>query len=273
MARAPAREVRPARYPYGQEVALKRLLLGLVADLRREALEAVGLYGPAAIQAADEYRPDADGDPIPEGWPAILERLLLAIAQGMVERVARATAQLGLIARRVDAVNKDEFRKQVRNAWGVDIVRGEPWLAGEISAWEQRSLALVKSIPAQTVDRLRGEMADAFRQGASLAQLRKVVMERTGVSRKRAELIAVTSIAQLNSSLTECRHRAAGVTSYRWITSLDERVRPSHRARHGKTFRWDKPPADGHAGRAPRCRCVSQPLFPDLTEALGKRAA
>lgn len=271
MARGEGREVRPARHPYAVERAYAALLKSIVARLRRVALEAVEVYGPAAIQAADEYRPDAEGDPIPEGWPAILERLLLAIARAMVEDVARATGQIGLIARRVDAVNKAEWRRQVRQAWGVDVVRGEPWLAGELSAFEQQNLALIKSIPAQMVDQLRGEMARAFREGASMKTLRQVVVDRTGVSRARATLIAVDQVAKLSGQLTELRQRSAGIERYRWVTAGDERVRPTHRARNGKTYAWK---AVGiRPGSEIRCRCVAAPIFPDLTEAMGRDRA
>ena len=43
-----------------------------------------------------------------------------------------------------------------------------------------------------------------------------------------------------------------------WLTSDDERVRPSHREKVGKFFRWDDPPADtGHPGADIQCRCVA----------------
>lgn len=43
---------------------------------------------------------------------------------------------------------------------------------------------------------------------------------------------------------------------YRWRTKGDDRVRPEHRARHGRLFSWDEPPEGGHPGVDYGCRCT-----------------
>ena len=56
--------------------------------------------------------------------------------------------------------------------------------------------------------------------------------------------------------------REMGVERYRWSTSGDERVRPTHQSNSGRVFRWDSPPADtGHPGSDVMCRCGAEALF------------
>lgn len=270
--------IRPARWPLSVELEYRGVLRALVALIQAEALAALETYHPLISPEVAATRQDQDEDrdqqePWPTGWVWLLERLIEHIAERMVSRVSEAIARLGVLSRRLDGINKAEWQRQVRQAWGVDITRGEPWLSTQLSAWEQVNTALIKSIPAQTVDQLRGEFVRGFTEGQSLRQMRKTVMERTGVSRSRADLIALDQVGKLNSALTQYRQRSAGVTSYIWRTALDERVRPLHRAREGREFRWDKPPSDGHPGVPIRCRCAAAPVFPELADILGDRVA
>lgn len=47
---------------------------------------------------------------------------------------------------------------------------------------------------------------------------------------------------------------------YRWRTQRDERVRATHAANEGKIFAWARPPAAGHPGTEPGCRCHAEPV-------------
>ncbi|WP_241971166.1 minor capsid protein [Actinobacillus lignieresii] len=67
----------------------------------------------------------------------------------------------------------------------------------------------------------------------------KEVKELTGVTSKRARLIARDQIGKLNARLTQLRQQQIGVKSYIWRTSLDERVRKWHKSREGERFDWD----------------------------------
>ena len=64
-------------------------------------------------------------------------------------------------------------------------------------------------------------------------------------------------IGQLN----EIRQTELGIESYEWSTSLDIRVRPTHRVNEGKVFRWDQPPSTGHPGWDIQCRCTSHAIL------------
>jgi hypothetical protein len=50
---------------------------------------------------------------------------------------------------------------------------------------------------------------------------------------------------------------------YVWRSAGDDRVRDSHARRHGQVFAWAEPPAGGHPGSAPNCRCWAEPYYGD----------
>ena len=71
-----------------------------------------------------------------------------------------------------------------------------------------------------------------------------------------------------NANVTRARHEDAGIRSYTWRTSEDERVRESHQALDGQVFRYDDPPTDEDSGEAVnpgdaiQCRCTADPVIP-----------
>lgn len=87
-------------------------------------------------------------------------------------------------------------------------------------------------------------------------------------SENRARLIARDQTAKLNADINQVRQQALGITEYRWVTSKDDRVRPTHEANDGKIFRWDAKPGEkgypnvtGHPGKDIQCRCIAQPII------------
>ncbi len=94
--------------------------------------------------------------------------------------------------------------------------------------------------------------------------LADLLQGRTGVAESRAMLIARDQTTKLNGALNEIRQTEAGVTSYTWSTSLDERVRDEHSEREGEVFDWDSPPEDGHPGEPIQCRCVAIPVVEEF---------
>ena len=60
------------------------------------------------------------------------------------------------------------------------------------------------------------------------------------------------------------RQKEIGVTEDVWRTAGDERVRETHAANDGETFKWsdDTPgPADGRPGEEINCRCYAEPVL------------
>ncbi len=101
-------------------------------------------------------------------------------------------------------------------------------------------------------------------EGLAVDELKAKLLARGDVSESRAELIARDQTLKLNGSLTEIRQTNAGVTSYTWSTSNDERVREEHAVLEGQVFSWDAAPAVGHPGEDFQCRCVALPVIDEL---------
>ena len=82
--------------------------------------------------------------------------------------------------------------------------------------------------------------------------------------KNRARLIARDQTAKFNDSLSQLRMLNAGIEEYEWLTARDDRVRRTHKANDGKTFRNDTPPPiTGHPGHDVNCRCIRQPVITD----------
>jgi SPP1 gp7 family putative phage head morphogenesis protein len=255
--------IRSARFPYSVELSYRAILRRLIADIKAIILAEIEAHGRELVFAADTYRMDDEASAT--GWAALLRDLLERIGVHIGRRLIAALESVASIGEAVSTTNRTEWRRQVRAAYGVDILRGEPWLRDLLSGWELENLALIRSLPDRLVDQLRGEMSRALTSGTSLRQLTQIVRERTGAAESRAELIARDQIGKLNGQLAQRRQTDIGVEQYVWRTSQDERVRPTHRVRDGKTYRWD---AGGIIpGSEIRCRCVADPLFPDELEA------
>lgn len=100
--------------------------------------------------------------------------------------------------------------------------------------------------------------------GLRVEVLRDKLLERGDVSRSRAELIARDQTLKLAGSINEARQKDAGLDSYTWSTSNDERVRPEHAALNGQIFTWAIPPEPGSPGQDFQCRCIAVPYVPEL---------
>lgn len=128
----------------------------------------------------------------------------------------------------------------------------------------EANVALIKSIPQQYADKLEALVHNALQTGQTNEELAQAIKQ-LGVSTDyRARLIAADQMGKINADINEKRQRSLGVDSYDYWTSKDEKVRPLCKSHHGKTFRWDSPPAGGHPGKKVRCRCTALPNYEDI---------
>ena len=164
----------------------------------------------------------------------------------------------------VQAFNRNQFHKALKSAYGVNIFVTEPFLMDELALFELENLRLIKSLPTQYVEQLRGKFTEAVRKGTRWEHVAKEIQrDLPDKLRNRAKLIARDQIGKLNGQLTKLRQRNIGVTHYIWRGMLDERERQLHVDREGEKLAWDNPPEDGHPGEAILCRCYAEAVFPD----------
>lgn len=163
------------------------------------------------------------------------------------------------------SVNDYSIKKQdqiMKRVLGTEVLSSEPWLKDQLSSFVISNTKLIQSIPDRTLQEIEGIAFRGISTGTRAEELAAEIEDRFSVSDSRARLIARDQVAKLNGQLDQLRQTNVGVEQYTWRTSLDERVRDSHREKEGKVFDWNDPPADtGHPGEDFQCRCYAEPVF------------
>ena len=170
------------------------------------------------------------------------------------------SAQLPPNARLYGNVSTPDMLR-ARFGLGVDVYRAEPWLVPLQANWTAQNVQLIKSIPEQYLSRVETIVRQGVVSGVSGKELAKQISDASGVTLRRANIIARDQTSKANAQLSEYRMKDLGINRYIWTTSHDERVRPSHRALDGKEFSFDKPPSEGNPGQPVLCRCWARPVF------------
>ena len=195
------------------------------------------------------------------------------------------------IARTVDKFNKKELQAFKEIAIGEAFAEDEPWVKNVIDSWSREQVTLITKASQDMLDTVARRIREGVKAGKSARQVTAMInADLPGISYRRARIIARDQTAKLNSALTQGRMADAGIETYIWSTSEDERVRgnptglypkalPSHYVMNGKVCRWDDPTVwleNGewvkragdapylHPGMAIMCRCVAVPNWNEL---------
>lgn len=223
------------------------------------------------VEAAARQVRIGDRDPADDAPSASVMSIAFNRAiEGVVQRLAQAQVdqmvdRLTLdMVRRANQQNHAQTTAAINNALGVDVsgfIQSSPSIREAIDAAMIENVNLIKSIQSQYLDKVRLAVSQNSLAGKRPTSVIADLVEIGRVSESRARLIARDQANKLNSALTRARQTTLGVSRYRWSTSGDERVRPSHAELDGKVFSWNEPPAVGHPGEDIQCRCVAIPLF------------
>lgn len=243
-------KLRPLTYPSRLEARYRRQLLGYVQEMHR-------LARPILLQEPS-LRRDALADDV-----AALLGSLKSRFRG-VWNDARLRGLVMDVFQRVNAQNAREFASR----WGGAIPAVPIDDAQAAAMFVAENVALIKSIDERYFGEIERIMLDATDKGLRSSVVAKTLTERFDVSKSRARLIARDQIGKLVGQLTVKRQQAAGVEQAKWSTSLDERVRKSHRAAEGKVFNLDEGLSiNGNMvlpGEEIQCRCSSIPIVPEF---------
>lgn len=176
-------------------------------------------------------------------------------------RASRLVDQFG---RELDRENAEIFEEVI----GIPAAEASTATAETLGVWRRNNIELIESIPLKTSDQILEVLSEGLSQGTSPRTLRRLIQERFEVGRSRADLIARDQILKGNAALTQQRQTEVGISSYRWSTSGDDRVREFHADLNGQTFQWNDPPVTNsqgdrnHPGEDYQCRCVAIPILP-----------
>ena len=98
----------------------------------------------------------------------------------------------------------------------------------------QENVALIKSLPLQYEERVRGAVYRAVAGGGTLKSLKKELMKYAGMEERRAKLVAGDQTHKAFVSIAAKRMESVGVKKYMWVHTL---MGKTHRPYHLR--KWD----------------------------------
>lgn len=246
--------------PRNSERKYRKLLRSLARELRKKIKERLVPRIPELIQLVQQNTPNDSTRN--DQFIEILQNIIRSIEESMKPIEEEAIREMEEIGEEINNFNAQQFQKINQSVFGIDIFVDQPFLRDQLELFARQNAQLIESITEQELLQVSGVVERGLLQGSTFTDVARELSKRAGITGRRATLIARDQTQRLNSSLTRLRQESIGVEEYIWRTVGDERVRPTHRANNGKTFRWDRPPSvTGHPGNDINCRCIPEPVL------------
>lgn len=203
--------------------------------------------------------------PEPDEWRADVDSVLVREMLDMVRRLR--TSLVGVFDLSVDRVlpiaqGADRHGARVLARYlGRPVSREDDGTAAPVlRRWARQNAQLVSGLDDRILDDIARTVVRASEQGLAARDLGKVLRERVGIAKRRADLIARDQLGSLNGEITKARQTAAGFPRFTWSDSGDSRVRPLHVEINGNVYEWSTGhPTEGIPGQPILCRCVGRP--------------
>lgn len=197
-----------------------------------------------------------------------LSALLDALAARAEIIVAQITAGLGVVVRRAERSHTQLWAGAVRRQTGIDVsaMLLEVWDSPTVKAQLKWATGLIKSLSDDARLKISASVLRGVTARTPARDVGREISKTLGMSRRRANLIAMDQANKLNAEFTRIRQTEAGVSQYKWRHSGKVNFRADHKAREGNIYSWDDPPSDGHPRSLPYCGCVAQAYIPLLDE-------
>lgn len=223
----------------------------------------------AARPTADDIRNDNIGAKVRELFVSTRLEIGQKIPDYEIDQMVQASAQ------EMNAWNKAQITRVLKQGLGVDVFQAEPWLADEMNNFITNNVKLIKNVNEAFLAETETIVADGMRRGLRHEQIAKQIIgtgkdELGRVSRfrnakTRANLIGRDQTNKFNGQLTKLRQENIGVKKYIWRTVGDGRVRDRHQGYNGQEFTWESgSPVGTHPGDEVQCRCYAEPVLGDL---------
>ncbi len=175
------------------------------------------------------------------GDPALAAQKLVKLA----DTVRRSAVRAGQLA-------QTHARNELERIMGKAVARNVASDRAVLEAFVEEQVRLFQKLAL--------DVSNALASQGALAALK--------VAENRARLISSDQVFKVFAESLSYYAIQSGSPGYYWQTREDERVRPKHRAAHGKRFKWNDPPAVGregqklHPGQDIHCRCSTIPVIP-----------
>ena len=262
------RPARPVDTQKRVERFYRKQLLQIVREIAKEVKADILpiLREEKADYTGDSYTIDAWADRIIQALTALAEKYTASSFLSQYRRMAQRTVSMA------EAETTQAFVDSVNKAVGVDLrpMLSSENMSGYLEVATQANVELIKSVPMEYFDRIQNAVFGGVRNGDAPTTIARNIQKATGITDRRARLIARDQSAKLTGEISERRQKQSGIKYFKWITSKDERVGTDHARAAARdvgygpgVYRWDNPPKEGIPGSAtrPNCRCTATPIF------------
>jgi len=200
-----------------------------------------------------------------DAWSDRLSQIIDSVNTGLDGSFETGEETVRRMANETAKWNGAQWQKSIRSALGVQVISANSWLQPELDQCVKRNSELITSLRGKAIPEIADLAMDGIKTGRRVEAIQDAIIVKFNATKSRAELIARDQVSKLNGDLTRLRQTEIGLSRYTWRTSLDERVRASHRANEGQVFSWNAPPSGtGHPEQDFQCRCTAEPIFSDL---------
>lgn len=256
MAKKKTRVLRPIHANAGVLSWYQKRLLKLAGDMRRS----VSWWVMAAIRRGDTaYQ---------------LQKLTEKLSRQWEGRYAD---EADILAKEfAGKVNREVTRATERNltSAGFDIkLRDTAETRNVINSLRYAQVDLIKSIPAQELDKVAGIVQRSVQNGRDIYYVQSELEKRFDMTEDRARFIAIDQNNKATQAIRRARDYEAGITEGIWVHVPGRKTsRPTHVRMNGKRFSLygiDKGLYDSAVGRTvmpaelPNCWCEYRAILPE----------
>jgi len=257
----------PISYPRMIERAYDKKLRRIVREMDKVVKEIVVARLPSVLR--DARASNERFDNYVDDLEAMFNQMRIVYGERVDD--PRITNVVGETGNAVNTTNAGAFTSKISAVTGVNVIANVPGVRDAVNLWTRQNVTLIKTLGEEHFKDIERIVIDGVEQGKGLRTITKEIQKKTKASRNRAKLIARDQVGKLTANITARRSSELGVKRFRWVTSLDDRVRASHRALHGKVYSYEKGASvDGETGVLPgepiNCRCALVPIISSVGE-------
>lgn len=196
---------------------------------------------------------------------AALQATIAGVERRWVVDVPPPDADVLRIAGQVDSFTTRKTARTVERVVPIDVsnvLANAGTIRPMHERWVANNLELIQRLEQRHFADVSKFITRAVQEGKSTREVTKVLSQRLGVSRRRANLIARNEIGTLNAEITRARMTDLGIKRFRWVDSGDDVVRPLHQEINGQVFDYPNGhPTEGLPGEPINCRCTAEPVL------------